>query len=305
MKTPRFSIIMPCYNQAHYLPDAVASVVAQTCPDWELIIVDDSSPDTTAKVTQQLIDVYPQHTIRLLQQANTGLAGARNSGIRQAHGDLILPLDADDRLEPIMLEQTLAVFDARPEVGFVYGDVRLFDDVAGRVVNRPYSAERLRFSCLLHAMSPFRLVAWQQAGGYRTSMARGYEDWDFWLSLAEAGWQGQYLPIVLAAYRRTAASKLTRDQQYDLELRAKLISNHPALYPAPFQHWARALQSARWSSGEQIRPERWLFAFLWYNALMVRYAPRDLPRTLLRPLYWRLPAQVQQTARRAARIVLR
>ena len=305
MTTPHFSIIVPCYNQAHFLPEAVASVIGQSYADWELIIVDDSSPDATAQVAQQLIDAHPDRHIQLLQQANTGLAGARNAGIQLARGDLIMPLDADDRLEPEMLARAAAIFEAHPDVGFVYGDVRLFGDTQGLVVNRPYAAGRLRFSCLLHAMSPFRRRAWQQVGGYRTTMGRGYEDWDFWLSLAEVGWLGHYLPVPLASYRRTAASKLTRDQHYDLELRALLIDNHPQLYPAVFKHWAARVQALQSGVGETIPPQYWWGAFLWYNLLIARYAARELPRTLLRPLYWRLPARAQHVLRRVAREALR
>ncbi len=305
MITPHFSIIVPCYNQAHVLPEAVASAIAQTYADWELIIVDDSSPDNTAQVAEQLIATYPDRQIRLIQQKNTGLAGARNAGIRVAHGELIMPLDADDQLEPEMLARTLAIFAAHPEVGFVYGNVRLFGEAQGLVVNRPYDADRLCFTCLLHAISPFRRSAWQQVGGYRTTMGRGYEDWDFWLSLAAAGWQGYYLPIPLARYRRTAASKLTGDQNYDLELRALLISNHPQLYPPMLQRWAARIRSPEWSAGDSIDKHRWWHAFLWYNLLIARYAPRELPRILFRPLYWQLPAGVQNVLRRLGREVLR
>jgi glycosyltransferase involved in cell wall biosynthesis len=305
MSTPRFSIIVPCYNQAHYLPEAVASVVQQTCAHWEIIIVDDSSPDNTAEVANQLIATYPDHEIQLLQQANTGLAGARNAGIRVARGDLIITLDADDRLEPETLERTLAVFATRPQIGFVFGNVRLFDGVTGHVINRPYDARRLRFSCMLHSMSPFRRAAWEHVGGYRTSMGRGYEDWDFWLSLAEAGWQGQYLPVTLAAYRRTTTSKLSRDQHYDLELRAMLIANHMALYPSGFQRWAKRVRTAPWSAGDAIQPGYWWRAFGWYNLLIARYAARELPRTLLRPLYWRLPERMQTILRRIGREIFR
>jgi glycosyltransferase involved in cell wall biosynthesis len=305
MSVPRVSIIVPCYNQAHLLPDAVASAIAQSFHDWELIIVDDQSPDETAQVAQALIAAHPGHAIRLLRQSNTGLAGARNAGIQAARGDIIMPLDADDCLMPDLLEQAVAVFDTHPLVGFVYGDVELFGGEVGRVVNRPYDRGRMRFTCLLHAMSPFRRVAWEQAGGYRTSMGRGYEDWDFWLSLAELGWEGRYLPRIAARYRRTDASKLTRDRQYDLELRALLIHNHPPLYPAAFRRWAGRVLSPAWSIGDAIQPHRWWAAFAWYNLLIARHAPQELPRTLLRPLYWRLPAWAHTPLRQLARRLLR
>jgi glycosyltransferase involved in cell wall biosynthesis len=303
MSEPLFSVVVPCYRQAHYLPEAVGSVIAQTLNDWELIIVDDGSPDDTAAVAEHLIALHPGRSIRLVRQANAGLAAARNAGIAAARGELIMPLDSDDALEPDLLRQAAEVFAARPEVGFVYSDVRLFDGESGVVDNPPFDARRLRVTCLLHAMSPFRRAAWEQAGGYRTTMGRGYEDWDFWLALIEAGWQAHHLEAPLARYRRTGASKLTRDQRYDLEIRALLIRNHPTLYERGFRAWAERV--AVTSAGDTLRPGRWWPAFVAYNLLIARHAPRELPRTLLRPLYWKLPARLQNPLRRVVRLLLR
>ena len=94
-----------CCNQAAFLSEAVTSVVRQTFGAWEVIIVDDGSPDDTANVAEQLIAEYGER-IRLIRQANGGLAAARNAGIAAARGRYILPLDADDRLAPLMLERT-------------------------------------------------------------------------------------------------------------------------------------------------------------------------------------------------------
>ena len=75
--SPRVSVIIPCYNHGRYLPEAVASVVAQTFGDWELIIVDDGSTDDSAAVAEQLIARHPQQRMRLLRQANQGLSASR------------------------------------------------------------------------------------------------------------------------------------------------------------------------------------------------------------------------------------
>lgn len=302
---PTISVIIPCYKQAHYLPEAVASIVAQQYTDWELIIVDDGSPDDTAQVAATLIAAYPDRAIRLLRQANAGLAAARNAGIAIAQGAIIMPLDSDDKLEPGLLAQAIAIFDARPEVGFVYSDVRLFDGEQGIVHNRPYDPQRLRVTCLLHSTSPFRRVAWAQVGGYRTTMGRGYEDWDFWLALSEAGWLGQHLPAPLVCYRRTGASKLTRDRRFDLELRAMLIRNHPNLYETGFRTWSARVLAKDRNADEELQPQHWRSAFLSYNLLIALHAPRELPRTLLRPLYWQLPPAFHTPLRRLSRLIFR
>src|SRR3990170_8724805 len=79
---PEVSIIIPCYNQAHYLPEAVGSVVNQTLTHWECIIVNDGSGDNTPRIANSLIMQYSEKQIRLINQENKGLAEARNTGIK-------------------------------------------------------------------------------------------------------------------------------------------------------------------------------------------------------------------------------
>jgi glycosyltransferase involved in cell wall biosynthesis len=299
------TIVTPCYNHARYLPEAVESVVAQTHTDWEMIIVDDGSSDGTAEIAQQLIARFPQRRIELLRQANQGLPASRNNAIALARGAYIFPLDADDIIEPDMLSITSTVLDQRPDVGFVYTNTRLFGNQSGILENRRFDAALLRIDCFLHSQSLFRRAAWEQSG-YCAPMVRGHEDWDFWLGLVEHGWSGFHVPLPLLRYRRSDSSKLDKGRRYDLELRAQVILNHTSLYEPPFQRWARAVRSHAWSRDEMLRsPGHWLLAYAWYNLLIARYAPRELPRMLLRPFYWRLPPRLQNGARRLARSILR
>src|SRR4051812_29687900 len=156
MNEPLISVIIPCYNHGCYLPEAVASVVAQTFGDWELILVDDGSSDDSAAVAEQLIARYPHSHMRLLRQGNQGLSASRNNGIHIARGSYILPLDADDRIEPDMLAATLAVLECRPEVGFVYTDVQMFGEENRIWSGGAYSLDKLRFDCPLVPITLFR-----------------------------------------------------------------------------------------------------------------------------------------------------
>src|SRR5690349_15016470 len=90
------SIIVPCYNYARFLPDAVASVLAQTFEDWELIVVDDGSTDASLAVARQLIARHPDRRMRVFHQSNQGNAATRNTGAQLAVGEYIMFLDADD-----------------------------------------------------------------------------------------------------------------------------------------------------------------------------------------------------------------
>src|SRR5262245_60439055 len=95
-QTALVTIVIPCYNQARYLPETVASVVGQTFDRWEAVIVDDGSSDDTSAVARGLIERYPGRRISLISQANQGLGASRNIGIAATYAPYVLPLDADD-----------------------------------------------------------------------------------------------------------------------------------------------------------------------------------------------------------------
>lgn len=115
---PLVSVVIPCYNQAHFLGEAIESVLAQTYPHFEVVVVDDGSPDNTAAV----VAGYPG--VRYFRQENQGLSAARNTGLRHSIGERLVFLDADDRLMPRAVEVGLAFLKDHPECAFVYGHSR-------------------------------------------------------------------------------------------------------------------------------------------------------------------------------------
>jgi glycosyltransferase involved in cell wall biosynthesis len=142
---PRVSVIIPCYRQAHYLAEAIESVLVQTHPHLEVVVIDDGSPDNTAEIAGR----YPG--VRCLRQANRGVAEARNLGIRSSNGSFLVFLDADDRLLPRALEMGLDCFARHPEVAFVSGRFRFIAadgatlyDRQGHGVQSDHYAEMLR-----------------------------------------------------------------------------------------------------------------------------------------------------------------
>jgi glycosyltransferase involved in cell wall biosynthesis len=199
---PRISVVITCFNQAVFLPDAIESVLDQTIPAAEIILVDDGSTDDTAKVAAR----YP--TIRYRWQKNQGLSSARNSGIRAASGDYLVFLDADDRLLPTALESGVRCFEVYPDCAFVWGQHRRIDQ-NGAVISLPERIEIgaepyldfLRGNQIgMHATVMYRRWVFDLVGGYEAEL-RACEDYDLYLRVARrcpvAGHDG-----LVAEYRR-------------------------------------------------------------------------------------------------------
>jgi glycosyltransferase involved in cell wall biosynthesis len=243
MRVPLVTVVIPCYNQAQYLPDAVASVVAQAWPHWELIIVNDGSTDRTGEVARELIVRYPERGIRLVEQPNTGTGAARNRGLREGAGEYFLPLDADDRIAPSLLEKAVAVLDSNPFVGFVYSHIQHFGLQTDLFTLPEFDAETLvHADNIVCVCSLVRRAAWQQVGGYREDVA-GYEDWDFWVACVEKGWRGHRIPEPLFYYRKHGVSALSQSNHKRDQLIARIVTGHPDLYsPERLQRARRLLQ---------------------------------------------------------------
>lgn len=229
--TALVSVVIPCFNQAQYLGEAVESVIAQSYANWEIIIVNDGSPDHTSQVAQKLILGNPGHEIRLVEKQNGGLSDARNAGIRFARGEYILPLDADDMIDPSFLAKTVALLDQNPAVGIAYTDWVYFGAYRAKREAIDYDFTRLctkenLFTCT----SLYRKKAWEAAGGYNSNMTRGVEDWDFWIGCGEKGFTGQRIPEPLFFYRAKDQSMIHTLQPHLKAMFARIILNHPKLY---------------------------------------------------------------------------
>jgi hypothetical protein len=243
---PTVSIVIPCYRQAEYLPDAVASVVAQTFADWEIVIVDDGSPDDTAAVAAELIAGHPEHRIRVVRQDNLGLPGARNAGISISKGRYVLPLDADDAIEPTMLEKSVGLLDSDRSVAIAYTDLQQFGGGHELVRAAEFDPVRLPEANHLSYCSLYRREVWEATGGYDPGMIWGYEDWDVWVGASERGYRARRIAEPLFQYRIRAGSMYADALAHDAELRRRMRRNHPATYRPTrrLARWVRVVPGA-------------------------------------------------------------
>jgi glycosyltransferase involved in cell wall biosynthesis len=223
-ESPVVSVIIPTYNCARYLPEAIDSVLAQTYRDFEIIVVDDGSTDNT----QEVLARYGDH-MRVIRQSNQGSAAARNAGILPARGEFIAFLDADDLWLPHKLERQVPLFDERPELGWIYSDYREFDESGPRArsfFERPglrpppegWIVLKLAMGCITWTATVVaRASCFREVGLFDPTFPRA-QDYDMWLRLAVRFPVG-CVDEVLALYRR-------HQTQITTETRPGLIEHH-------------------------------------------------------------------------------
>ncbi len=181
------SVIIPCYKQARYLREAIESVLAQTYPYFEIIVVDDGSPDDTPDIAKGYSG------IRYVRQNNQGVSAARNTGISESKGDYLIFLDADDRLLPTALQTGLSCLDDHPEFAFASGHIRLISSDGSPLPSPEQSCiERDHYLTLLQgnyiwtpAAVIFRRSVFEFGFVYDTSFS-GSADWDLYLRISRS-----------------------------------------------------------------------------------------------------------------------
>jgi len=180
----RVSVVLPVYNQAHFLPAALDSVFAQTYTDYELIAVNDGSTDDTANV---LADYQKRYGLTIIAQENQGLPRALNAGFARAQGEYLTWTSSDNIMLPDMLAVLVAALDDDQSVGLVYADRYLMDDEGhdlGRFNTCEYDPFLLLHANLVHCCFLYRREWAQRAGGYDPAFIYG-EDWEYWVRLSQ------------------------------------------------------------------------------------------------------------------------
>jgi glycosyltransferase involved in cell wall biosynthesis len=226
------SVVVPCYRQAHLLPDALDSIQAAASEaSVEAVVVDDGSPDDVGSVVTR----YPGFT--LLTQPNSGLSAARNAGILASSGPLLLFLDSDDAIRPGMIETAVRTLETRPDLDVVHG---LADVVSGTdpEVVTVFGGTDLHedpFHTLLRGnIGPpntfvVRRTALARSGLFEPSL-RSCEDWDLWLRLAAAGARFGLVPQMRSVYR-SAPGSMSRNIERMWRSGRRVLSRNAARHP--------------------------------------------------------------------------
>lgn len=220
----KVSVVIPTYNRAAFIREALNSVLQQSFQAYEILVIDDGSTDNTAELLSQMGD----SRIRYLTQDHRGVSAALDLGWRSAHGQYIARLDSDDRWLPDLLQQLVTRMDADPSLGVVFARAQGMDAQGHLLTQLIGTEERFPghtlksliygdFVCPIAVL--IRRAVIERAGGYDASLIAN-EDWDLWIRIASQQYGIGYVPRVLAHYRyhtqnltRTTSDRMNRVMQ--------------------------------------------------------------------------------------------
>ncbi|HEU0046243.1 MAG TPA: glycosyltransferase [Nitrososphaera sp.] len=220
-KTPigqgKVSIVIPCYNDGAMLREALASVEqARNANVVEVIIVDDGSSEAE---TSRILNEAAEAGYCVVHQSNRGQSAARNAGIRFAKGEFILPLDSDNRLRDVYLNEGVFLLKNNPNIGVIYTDAEYVGERTGRWHVQNFNLLSLIRANFIDACALYRKKLWKEVGGYDEQMPwMGLEDWDFWLRVAFHGGSYVHLPKIGFDYRVRRNSTTANTAEHYAEL---------------------------------------------------------------------------------------
>ena len=222
----KVSIIIPSYNQAQYLPEAIESALNQTVP-CEIIVIDDGSTDNSLQIAKS----YEYKGVIVVSQVNKGLASARNTGIMWATGDYILPLDADDILLPNCVERIIKIAETSKS-DIIAPSFHTFGTSQEQVIimSNPTIAD-FRIANRIGYFSAVKKQAFLDVGGYSPRMAEGYEDYHLWFNLLTRGKTITTIPEALVLYRTKEHSMIKSAVKYHAKLMGQIFKDFPQILP--------------------------------------------------------------------------
>lgn len=218
----KVSVVVPLYNKIQYVGDCLNSIWGQTYKNFEVIVVDDGSTDGGLWYAR----AWPIKP--LLIGGRSGQSSARNYGIEHSTGDFILPLDADDWIDPTYLEKTVPICTENG-VGIVSTGMQRFGQVNGILPAEIQTIDSEKLYNNIPCCSLIKREAFLQTGGYN-SRVDGYEDWNLWIDILKRGWKHKVVDEPLFHYRVLGnAANAAADAKRD-ELISTIKNLHAELY---------------------------------------------------------------------------
>lgn len=220
----RISIIIPCYNQAEFLPDAIESALNQTI-SCEIIVINDGSTDNSLDIARG----YESQGVKVINQVNKGLPSARNTGIMNTTGDYILPLDADDMLMETCAEKMLKAAESGADV--ISTSFKCFGVSNDEVILKDIpTLQEFKDGNRIGYFSAIKKSVLLETGGYSPRMVWGYEDWHLWFDIFKRGKILAILSEVLVLYRTKENSMIHNAQKHHNELFGQIKQDNPETF---------------------------------------------------------------------------
>lgn len=230
---PRISIIVPTYNRAAFIEEAITSVLEQTESDWELLIVDDGSTDDTRSILEPFLS---DTRIHYQYQQNQGQPAAQNKALESARGEFICFLDSDNAWLPRKLEVQLVAMKNNPDVDIIYGDNIKIDEHGneiGRTSMRRYSgniaSHLLKDNCVSVNTTMTRRHCFDEMGGMNTERPVA-ADYDIWLRFSTK-YRFLFIPEFFGRYR-IMADQISSDKRKRYDTNEKTIHDFLEQYPS-------------------------------------------------------------------------
>jgi glycosyltransferase involved in cell wall biosynthesis len=231
------SVIIPCYNYGHFLAEAIESVLLQTCPPDEILVIDDASTDNSVEVARR----YEPRVRLEVNPENLGVVENFNKAVRMTSGDYICFLGADNRFRSDYIEKSKSILDCNEDIGMVYTHFALFGTKAAAEAARTNAARHpladnifirtfpaqpnvdIRTQNYIHGSSMYRRTAYEQAGGYQQGQLP--EDNSLFARMLDHGWKARLWDAPALEYRQHSKDQINFLKAYEMEnvyLRAKI-----------------------------------------------------------------------------------
>lgn len=220
----KVSVVIPLFNQGHYLEEAVVSVVNQTYTNWEICIIDDGSTDDSYKVATRLVEKLGDDRIRLFTQQNRGKGATRNRGMRETEGKYVITLDSDDLIAPDYLAVAVRMMKENPRAAWITPKTLVFGK-DNHIWNREFSFPEMVIISPSPSSSLLRREALEEICFYREDLTNR-EDAEIWLSLMERGWVSVNTKEPLFFYRHACRRPGLNDIS-NIPSKEEITSLHP------------------------------------------------------------------------------